>query len=269
MFLSSSFTTQDFLPIFLISLILVIVLPFILHQVLIQQRPNEPPLHKGWVPYYGVAGEMDRNPEKLLIKLQKKYGDIFTVWTNGGRMTICLDILQTIPNMYRNVKQLEFHEFERQLQVPVFGYPQDYRDSPQLQHEIHELTNVYAISAENVKHLTADFVKAFDKILLGDVKKHEGEFNVDMRDWARYLMYAASCKALFGPYFPSEEEQMFRDFLAWEWDFVNMAKYKPKSMIQKGWDARERIFKRIAKEMAEHEDLVSDFVKQRIKVVLS
>ena len=60
---------------------------------------------------------------------------------------------------------------------------------------------------------------------------------------------------------------MFKDFLAWEWDFVNMSKGKPHYMIKKGWDARERIFKRIAKEMEQYEDLATPFIKQRISVL--
>jgi hypothetical protein len=238
------------------------------HKVLIRQRPDEPPIHKGWIPWYGVYFDMDKNPEKLLTKLRKKYGEIFSVWTAGQKMTILCDILEGIPGMYRNTKQMEFHEFERQLQAPVFGFPLEFRDNLELQAELHNLTNTYTIKSDSVQWLTGQFQIAVDEMINTELKKREGQdsFVVDMRDWGRYVMYAASLKSLLGLHFPSQEDQMFKDFLAWEWDFVNMSKGKPHYMVKKGWDARERIFKRIAKEMEQYEDLATPFIKQRISV---
>jgi hypothetical protein len=250
-----------------ISLLILISLPFILHKVLIRHQYGTPPLHKGWIPYYGVSFQMDRNPEQLLAKLHKKYGDIFTIWTAGRRMTICLDILSAIPSMYRNTKQMDFHQFTESLKEPVMGYPREYAANAPLQRDIDDHVIAYVTYSENVKSMTQDFISAFDKVFVAELKKREGEFKVDMSDWARYLMFAASCKAVFGPHFPSDDPEVFRDFLIWEWDFVNMAKYKPQHMVQKGWDARERMFKVIEKELREHEDLASEFVKERIAVL--
>ena len=243
-------------------------LSILAHKVLIHQRSDEPPIHKGWIPWYGVYFEMDKNPEKLLTRLRKKYGEIFSVWTAGTKMTICLDILEGIPNMYRNTKQMEFHEFERQLQAPVFGFPLDFRDNMPLQGELHELTNVYTIKSDSVVWLSGQFTTALDEMINMEFKKQGGKdsFLVDMRDWGRYMMFAPSLKSLLGLHFPSQEDQFFKDFLGWEWDFVNMSKGKPHYTVKKGWDARERIFKRIAKEMSEYEDLATPFIKQRIDV---
>jgi hypothetical protein len=211
---------------------------------------------------------MDKNPEKLLNRLRQKYGEIFTIWTAGQKMTILMDILEGIPGMYRNTKQMEFHEFERQLQAPVFGFPLDFRDNLELQGELHTLTNVYTIKSDSVVWLAGKFQIAMDMILKQELKKHEGEssFVVDMRDWGRYCMFVPSLKSLLGLHFPSQEDQFFKDFLAWEWDFVNMSKGKPHYTVKKGWDARERIFKRIAKEMEGYEDQVTPFIKTRIGV---
>src|SRR5579859_3615973 len=155
----------------LVGVVGLFALAVIAHKVLIRQRPDEPPVHKGWIPWYGNAFDMDKNPEKLLTKLRKKYGEIFSVWTAGQKMTIVLDILEGIPAMYRNTKQMEFHEFERQLQAPVFGFPLDFRDNLPLQGELHALTNSYTINSESVKHLTGEFQTAFDEILLSQLKK--------------------------------------------------------------------------------------------------
>jgi hypothetical protein len=243
-------------------------LAVLLHKVLIRQGPNEPPIDKGWIPWYGNYFAMDKNPEKLLNRLRKKYGEIFTIWTAGQKMTILMDILEGIPGMYRNTKQMEFHEFERQLQAPVFGFPLDFRDNLELQGELHTLTNVYTIKSDSVVWLAGQFQIALDMILKQELKKYEGEssFVIDMRDWGRYCMFVPSLKSLLGLHFPSQEEQFFKDFLAWEWDFVNMAKGKPHYMVTKGWDARERIFKRIAKEMEGYEDQVTPFINTRIGV---
>jgi hypothetical protein len=210
---------------------------------------------------------MDRNPELLLSRLHKKYGDIFTIWTAGTRMTICLDILSGIPTMYRNTKQMDFHQFTESLKEPVMGYPPEYSANSSLQREIDDHVISYVTYSENVKSMTRDFITAFDRVFVAELEgRGEREFNVDMSDWARYLMFAASCKAVFGQHFPSEDTEVFRDFLIWEWDFVNMAKHKPRRVVQKGWDARERLFKVIENELRDHEDLASEFVKQRIAV---
>lgn len=45
--------------------------------------PGEPPLIKGWLPYFGQALKFKKDPLGFLRTLQKQHGDIFTLLLGG------------------------------------------------------------------------------------------------------------------------------------------------------------------------------------------
>uniref|UniRef100_A0AAZ1X5G9 Cytochrome P450, family 8, subfamily B, polypeptide 2 n=1 Tax=Oreochromis aureus TaxID=47969 RepID=A0AAZ1X5G9_OREAU len=56
-----------------------------------QQRPGEPPLDKGLIPWLGHVLEFRRNTLKFLERMEKKHGDIFTVQLGGFYFTFVQD----------------------------------------------------------------------------------------------------------------------------------------------------------------------------------
>lgn len=104
---------------------------------------------------------------------------------------------------------MEFHEFERQLQAPIFGFPLDFRDNLHFQGELHNLTNTYTIKSDSVVCLAGQFQTALNELIHTKLKSRvgQGSFVVDMRDWGRFIMFAASLKSLLRLHFPSQQDR--------------------------------------------------------------
>ncbi|XP_026169517.1 cytochrome P450 7B1 isoform X2 [Mastacembelus armatus] len=86
------------------------------------RRDGEPPLIKGWIPYIGKALEFRKDAHQFLEEHKKKYGDVFTVQIAGKYMTFIMDPLM-YPNIIKQGRQLDFHEFSNTVAPFTFGYP--------------------------------------------------------------------------------------------------------------------------------------------------
>ncbi|XP_053415453.1 cytochrome P450 7B1 isoform X2 [Nycticebus coucang] len=78
------------------------------------RRPGEPPLIKGWLPYLGVALQLQKNPLKYLKTLQKQHGDIFTLFLGGRYLTFILDPFQ-YQLLIKNHNKLSFRMFSHKF----------------------------------------------------------------------------------------------------------------------------------------------------------
>ncbi|XP_037658828.1 cytochrome P450 7B1 [Choloepus didactylus] len=84
------------------------------------RRPGEPPLIKGWLPYFGVALQFQKDPLGFIKTLQKQHGDIFTVLLGGKYITFFLNPFQ-YHLVIKNYKQLCFKKFSNKMVQKVFG----------------------------------------------------------------------------------------------------------------------------------------------------
>uniref|UniRef100_A0A8D2D5Q6 25/26-hydroxycholesterol 7alpha-hydroxylase n=1 Tax=Sciurus vulgaris TaxID=55149 RepID=A0A8D2D5Q6_SCIVU len=99
------------------------------------RRPGEPPLIKGWLPYFGVALKLQKDPLGYLKFLQKQHGNIFTVLLGGKYVTFILDPFQ-YPLVMKNHKQLSFDVFSRKLSEKAFSIKKSMKNED-LTHELH------------------------------------------------------------------------------------------------------------------------------------
>ncbi|CDH60545.1 cytochrome p450 [Lichtheimia corymbifera JMRC:FSU:9682] len=62
----------------------------ILSQLILPKDPRQPPNVFSWIPFMGNAVTFGINPIKFLRDCQAKYGDVFTFYMVGKRVTVCL-----------------------------------------------------------------------------------------------------------------------------------------------------------------------------------
>ncbi|KAI9264233.1 lanosterol 14-alpha demethylase [Phascolomyces articulosus] len=62
----------------------------ILSQLIVPKDPRQPPVVFSILPFMGNAVEFGMNPIQFLKKCQEKYGDVFTFYMVGKRVTVCL-----------------------------------------------------------------------------------------------------------------------------------------------------------------------------------
>ncbi|XP_069026266.1 cytochrome P450 7B1 [Embiotoca jacksoni] len=87
-----------------------------------KRRDSEPPLIKGWIPFLGKALEFGKDAHKFLEEHKEKFGDVFTVQIAGKYMTFIMNPL-LYPNIIKQGRQLDFHEFANRAAPFTFGYP--------------------------------------------------------------------------------------------------------------------------------------------------
>ncbi|KAG5204883.1 hypothetical protein MJG53_009479 [Ovis ammon polii x Ovis aries] len=98
------------------------------------RRRGEPPLIKGWLPYFGQALKLQKDPLGFMTTLQKQYGDIFTLLLGGKYITFILD-----PFHYTSVaknQKLSFQIFTNKFLKRVFSIKKMITDSDLID-EIH------------------------------------------------------------------------------------------------------------------------------------
>ncbi|XP_030686111.1 7-alpha-hydroxycholest-4-en-3-one 12-alpha-hydroxylase [Globicephala melas] len=93
-----------------------------LQELLRQQRPKEPPLDKGSVPWLGHALAFRKNMFEFLKHMRAKHGDIFTVQLGGQYFTFVMDPLSFGPILKDTQRRLDFVEYAESLVLKVFGY---------------------------------------------------------------------------------------------------------------------------------------------------
>ena len=89
------------------------------------QRPGEPPLERGrlpYLPYLGCALEFGRDPGAFLAACQERHGDVFTVLLAGHRTTFILDPF-SYPTVLKLQRELTFDPIADEIASPTFGYP--------------------------------------------------------------------------------------------------------------------------------------------------
>ncbi|KAK1332050.1 hypothetical protein QTO34_007731 [Cnephaeus nilssonii] len=99
------------------------------------RRPGEPPLLKGWLPYFGLALKLQKDPIGFMRTLQNQHGDTFTLLLGGKYITFILD-----PYQYQSVmknQKLSFRMFSKNILKKVFSIQKLMTDDD-LNDELHD-----------------------------------------------------------------------------------------------------------------------------------
>ncbi|XP_038575110.1 cytochrome P450 7B1 isoform X2 [Micropterus salmoides] len=160
-------------------------------------RDGEPPLIKGWIPFVGKALEFGRDAHKFLEDHKTKFGDIFTVRIAGKYMTFIMDPL-LYPNIIKQGRQLDFHEFSNQVAPFTFGYPPIItRKFPGLREEI----------GRSFQLLQGDDLTALTESMMGNLmlvfrQDHLGEDggwkNGSVYEFCNSVMFEATFLTMYG-----------------------------------------------------------------------
>ncbi|KAG1151301.1 hypothetical protein G6F37_001607 [Rhizopus arrhizus] len=89
--ISTLLPTLESIPLYAVLALGVFVIINILNQWFGPKNPKEPPVVFSWIPFMGNAVEFGINPIAFLQKCQKKYGDVFTFYMVGKRVTVFLN----------------------------------------------------------------------------------------------------------------------------------------------------------------------------------
>ncbi|KAI7897729.1 lanosterol 14-alpha demethylase [Cokeromyces recurvatus] len=148
----------------------------ILNQLYGKKDPKAPPVVFSWLPFMGNAVEFGVNPIQFLQNCQKKYGDVFTFYMVGRRVTVLLgaDGNQFVFNSKQNLSSAA--EAYNHMTKYVFG-PEVVYDAPHsvfLEQKRFLKTGLNSECFRQHVPMIVEEVKEFFK----DFKKPSGVFDV-------------------------------------------------------------------------------------------
>lgn len=249
-----------------------VLLAFFYHLLFVRSKPSEPPLVKGWLPYLGVTVPFLLGQESYITHLRAKYGEIFTLYMMGYRITVVLDPISGIPAVYRNSKVFSFSEWEKHAEVAIMGLSKDIANNRPMMTDLWATLSPYLSQPAKVMDITRSFVRHLTEIYKRELPTWielgiTGEgMEVDFKNWWYRWMFEAAGKALFGDTFPTEKE-FFDDYECFEEKFGEMMMMFPGFLIRKNLNARKRFRKRMSEFFAQGLVNESEFVRARINVI--
>ncbi|XP_078411362.1 prostacyclin synthase [Cetorhinus maximus] len=155
---------------------------------------NEPPLDKGIVPWLGHAFEFGKDSAKFLLKMKKKYGDIFTIQIAGRFITVLLDPHSFDSVVTESSAKLNFTKYALILMDRIFNL-----QFPDHDHSKEKALMKTQLQGKNLSSLTQAFLSNLKTILpinengTKNAWKKEGLFN-----FCYDAMFRTGYLAMFG-----------------------------------------------------------------------
>nr|XP_019936217.1 PREDICTED: 7-alpha-hydroxycholest-4-en-3-one 12-alpha-hydroxylase-like [Paralichthys olivaceus] len=152
-----------------------------------QQRPGEPPLDKGVIPWLGHVFEFRSDTLKFINRMKQKHGDVFTLQLGGDYITFLQNHLSFGEFIKESGENLDFKKYAKIVAHRVFGYmsEENFRHFDQVIHN---------------KHLKGDGLEALIEAMLRNLENvmlHKINSAADQSSWKEDGLFMFSYNILF------------------------------------------------------------------------
>ncbi|KAH0627657.1 hypothetical protein JD844_003705 [Phrynosoma platyrhinos] len=152
-----------------------------------KRRPKEPPLDKGFIPWLGHAIQFKKSPAEFLQKMQKKYGDIFTVLVGGKFISFVADPHTYEPLMKEPKEKLDFETFTSMVVHNAFGF-----QPTQAHHHIVNKFSQKYLTGKNLAVLNQTMMEKLQLVMLNRKSSGDGQ-----KSWQQEGLFHFSYKTIF------------------------------------------------------------------------
>jgi 25/26-hydroxycholesterol 7alpha-hydroxylase len=247
---------------------ILLIFAYTYHLVLVHPDPSEPPLIKGYIPFLGAIPQAILSPFTFLTSLKQQYGDIFTIYALGQRVTIVCDPISGIPAVFKKAKQLSFKAGLQTVYVKGLGFSKERCNQEAMDKEHFAMIPPYLLATSAVDDLTKRFIKFLLENLRDQVQENP-EFEVgkmvDLFDWAGARLFFSSGPALYGEGVFDNADTILDDFRVFDDGFA-LRIMLPLWMTQWVARARSRIHDVLCSYLSKGLNDPSEFVTKRIEV---
>lgn len=197
-----------------------------------RRRQGEPPLVRGSLPYVGVAVRFSRDATAYVQHCQASYGDVFTLFIAGQRMTFVLDPL-AVPAVLRS-KQLAFAPVSDSIISEAFKL-----DGLRLHMDLEaaEALGRTRLRGDALADLTHSMDARLEALVPAAVSKSWESTSLYAKVWD--VMFEAGTDALFGSGLVTA--QLRKDFETFDLQFPQMAAGLPRALVKDGEAALDRL----------------------------
>jgi hypothetical protein len=237
------------------------------HIFLVTALPTEPPLIKGFLPFLGVGPTVLLNPRNRILKYRSQYGEIFTIYAFGLRITFIADPVEGVPAVFRAKVKMSFRAALRFFLITVLGMTAERADHEELNKEHYAMIPPLLLSTSAVNGLTDRFIQAISPDIAGRAVREgfeEGKV-VDLLEWTSARLFFSSSAALYGEGMFGDAEDVLQDFRNFDRQWPN-AFTMPKWMMSGFIGARARIQKHMGEKCEQGLKDASEFMKKRTEV---
>lgn len=248
------------------SISTIILLAYGYHICFIKSSPSEPPLIKGYIPFLGVALQVSISPEKCFNNWKERYGQIYTIYAAGKRITILSDPVDGIPSVFKQTRCFSFEQGLHMVWVKVLGYSSKRADE---ESENIKILTSSLLPSDVVNELTSRFDKALLKTLRTEIQKTRDQFEagktVDFCEWLTPKHFFSGCPALYGDGIYDGEESAFEYYRKFDTG-LSMLVTLPTWMTRGFAKARNQLGEITGRQFAKGLINPSSFIKRRIEV---
>ncbi|NWI91260.1 CP8B1 hydroxylase, partial [Pitta sordida] len=161
-----------------------------------RQRPDEPPLDKGIIPWLGYLLDFRRDCSEFLKRMQRKHGDVFTVLIGGHYFTFVMDPFCFGAIVKESRSKLDSRTIATRLVFRVFGY-KPFAANRRIAHE----SSMKHLMGDGLAVLTQATMENFQKLMLfnqssGEEKRVWQEEN--LFHYCYNIVFRAGYLALYG-----------------------------------------------------------------------
>ncbi|XP_032326104.1 cytochrome P450 7B1 [Camelus ferus] len=165
------------------------------------RRPGEPPLIKGWLPYFGEALKLAKDPIGFMATLQKQYGDTFTLLLGGKYITFILDPFQYQP-VIKNQK-LSFRIFSNKIVTRVFDVKKLIMDD-KMNDELH--TSYQFLQGKHLDSLMENTMQSLRQVFEPQLLKTTSWDTADLFKFCSSVIFETTFTSLHGNYLADDRK---------------------------------------------------------------
>ncbi len=198
---------------------------------------DEPPVVRGWLPWLGCALPYGRDAPAFLRRCQQRYGDAFTLYLMGRRMTFLLDP-RDYPLVFKQGDALSFTPIAQEISTRAFDYKNVYASGlPE-----HAFRESYVrhlrpgvmgpLAEQTQRELVRQLTTEFEALEQGD----DGWREADLLELVGRTVFIAGVIAMFGR--GPVDRALYDSFMGFDGQFAKLVAGVPPRLL--GTAARDR-----------------------------
>ncbi|XP_012965835.1 cytochrome P450 7B1 [Mesocricetus auratus] len=231
------------------------------------RRPGEPPLVKGWLPYFGIVLNLRKNPLAFMKSLQRKHGDIFTILLSGKYITFILDPFQYHLVM-KNPKQLNFSKFSRQVSARAFGVKKLATDD-ELNEDLHR--HYLLLQGKPLDCLLECMNQQIKEIFESQLLKSTDWNTASLFEFCASLIFETTFSVIYGKTLAGNRKKFISelrdDFLKYDEMFPYLITDIPVQLLRKAKALQWKLIEHLTSEKLSQMQGESEIVKERQHVL--
>ncbi|KAM5314338.1 cytochrome P450 7B1 [Glossophaga mutica] len=211
------------------------------------RRPAEPPLIQGWLPYFGMALEVRKDPIGVIKTLQKQHGDTFTLLLGGKYITFILD-----PSQYQLVMKnhkLSFQQFSKDILKKAFSIHK-LMTNDDLGNELHDCYQY--LQGKSLDVLLENLMQNLQQVFEAQLFKTTNWTTTHLLTFCSSVIFETTFTTIFGKFVAGDRTKFITelrdDFFKFDAKLIHLLSDIPIDLLGNAKAIQKKLIKRLTSE---------------------